>query len=274
MEVALLKVKLVAMTKPEIYDKNGIDSIAAKAASVCFGKRENYTMTSLENSLGSGHDSVVEHVSFMFYIEGVSRSLMAQLTRSRIATFHVESQRYVRYSKGFEYIVPESIKSNEMLSKKYYLLMEEIGMFYKRALGEGIPAEDARMVLPNACTTNIMMTMNARELKHFFNLRCCTRAQWEIRELANKMLAICKKKAPIIFSNAGAMCEEFGVCKEKKSCGKVNKIKGAKKSVEEYEKQISEFVTLCDNLSQENAYLIETIDKIRGVRKESGDNEQ
>lgn len=186
----------------------------------------------LKGALKSGHESVIEHATFTFSIEGVSRALTHQLVRHRLASFSQQSQRYVNMN-GFEYVIPDSIKNHEKtwdengktdVEKWYRNTMESLSEFYAMLIEAGIPEEDARYILPNACCTNIVVTMNARELRHFFRLRCCSRAQWEIRELANRMLELVKEVAPTIFADAGASCVATGRCPEgKKSCGKVKK---------------------------------------------------
>jgi thymidylate synthase (FAD) len=187
---------------------------------------------SLKSAMSSGHTAVLEHWSATFAISGVSRALTHQLVRHRMASFSQQSQRYVNMG-NFEYVIPESIRNHEItwdeegktdVARWYTNVMEGLSGFYATLIEAGIPEEDARYILPNACTTNIVVTMNARELRHFFRLRCCTRAQWEIRELANRMLELCKEVAPVIFENAGASCVQLGYCPEgKKSCGKVKK---------------------------------------------------
>ena len=102
----------------------------------------------------------------------------------------------------------------------YIELMEEISMLYAEMVKAGIPEEDARYILPNACKTNLIVTMTARELRHFFSLRCCERAQWEIKQLADMMLALVREVAPTLFENAGAQCKKLGYCPEKCGCGK------------------------------------------------------
>lgn len=168
-----------------------------------------------------GHESPLEHVSFTFGIEGVSRALLAQITRHRVgASFSVRSQRYCS-EESFEYVTPAKIKDNDQASIAYQNIMADIGKAYDKLIEAGIPKEDARMVLPNACKTRMIVTMNVRELWHFFNLRCCLRAQWEIRELANEMLKFCRKEAPLLFKHSGASCVRNGYCPEgKMSCGK------------------------------------------------------
>jgi thymidylate synthase (FAD) len=143
-----------------------------------------------------GHMSVIEHASFTFSIEDVSRALTHQLVRHRIASYTQQSQRYVPY---------DTLKTLERISEAYNKLLEM-----------GIPKEDARYILPNAAKTNIVVTMNARELRHFFNLRCCMRSQWELREVAVEMLRQVKQVAPSLFENAGPTCVEFGYCPEGK----------------------------------------------------------
>lgn len=177
----------------------------------------------------SGHESPLEHVKFTFAIEGVSRALTHQLVRHRIASYSQQSQRYVKES-NFDYIIPPSIESEPDLKKEFLYIMEEIQKSYNKIImlfkEKGIEGEkanqDARFVLPNAAETKIVVTMNAREILHFLKQRCCTRAQWEIKKLADKILEICKSKLPEVFDGAGAKCESLGYCPEgeKFSCGK------------------------------------------------------
>lgn len=171
-----------------------------------------------------GHFSTLEHVTFTFAIEGVSRVLTHQLVRHRIASYSQQSQRYVK-EHDFETIMPASIAKNPQAQEKFSALMTEIQNLYNELTEAGIPAEDARYVLPNATETKIVCTFNARSLLNFFSLRCCTRAQWEIRALANKMLAEVKKVAPVLFENAGPTCVSEGVCHEgAMSCGRLQAI--------------------------------------------------
>ncbi len=176
--------------------------------------------------LNMGHESVLEHASFTFGVEGVSRVLLAQLTRHRLASFSVQSQRYVSYEGGFGYILPPRIEAlGEDAVRRYHEQMAIIEEWYREwqtLLGEGEQSnEDARFVLPNACETRLLMTMNVRELRHFFSLRMCSRAQWEIRELATAMHLLCMEVAPALFSDAGPACLR-GACPEgDKSCGKL-----------------------------------------------------
>lgn len=195
-------------------------------------------MKSLKSAISSNHMAVLEHWSATFAVSGVSRALTHQLVRHRMASYAQQSQRYVKM-KDFDYIIPDSIKDNTDLLWKgsildglndstvaweYELLMDKIYRIYSRLIEVGIPEEDARYILPNACTTNIIVTMNARELRHFFSLRCCERAQWEIRELAKKMLKICKEVSPTIFEDAGPSCVRDGFCREQRSCGRAPKL--------------------------------------------------
>lgn len=165
---------------------------------------------------GYGHVSVIEHASFTFSIEGVSRALTHQLVRHRIASYTQQSLRYVIYDTLEKYVTPSSIGDNAEARKRFDETLSKISETYQKLLKLGIPKEDARFILPNAAKTNIIVTMNARELRHFFNLRCCARSQWEIREVATEMLRQVKKVAPALFENAGPSCVELGYCPEGK----------------------------------------------------------
>jgi len=165
---------------------------------------------------GYGHVSVIEHASFTFSIEGVSRAMTHQLVRHRIASFTQQSQRYVAYDTLEKYVTPQSVANNVEAQKIFDAAMEKISETYQKLLKLGISKEDARFILPNAAKTNIIVTMNARELRHFFNLRCCARAQWEIREAATEMLKQARKAAPALFENVGPSCVELGYCLEGK----------------------------------------------------------
>jgi thymidylate synthase (FAD) len=189
------------------------------------GKNEDF----VKKILSLGHLSTIEHVSFTFGIEGVSRSLLAQITRHRIASFSVKSQRYVAEKidgeEVFNYIVPPSIKKlGPEYEKEFERQMRQIQSWYNTWYELLDSAEDARFILPNAAETKMVLTMNARELYHFFQLRCCNRAQWEIRNLAWEMLDQVKKTAPTLFSMAGPGCV-FSRCPEgKMSCGKKEEV--------------------------------------------------
>ena len=217
MKVKLLKFtqdpeKVCAIAGRLCYSFSGIDEIS-----------EKFTKEKIKELLGkiisSGHHSVLEHASFTFGVEGVSRALLAQLTRHRIASFSVQSQRYVKFKNGVEFVTPGTIKKDKNLLKKYEEFLKNTEKLYKEYLDAGIPAEDARYILPNASSTKIIITMNARELRHFFALRCCSRAQWEIREMACRMLNLVKKEATILFSDAGPDCLRHGGCRESVPCG-------------------------------------------------------
>ncbi|MFH1105732.1 MAG: FAD-dependent thymidylate synthase [Candidatus Aenigmatarchaeota archaeon] len=187
----------------------------------------------LKSTVGKGHHSVIEHASFTFSVEGVSRACTHQLVRHRIASYSQQSQRYVKYDNPL-FIVPHTIEKNEDAKKIFDKSLENMIGDYKKLLEMGIPAEDARFLLPNATPTNIVITMNARELVHFFSLRCCYRAQWEIREMADAMLKEAKKAAPAIFENAGPSCVRLGYCPEKNSMSDHCKSVGVEKIKEEY----------------------------------------
>lgn len=180
-----------------------------------------------------GHLSTLEHVTFTFAIEGVSRVLTHQLVRHRIASYSQQSQRYVK-EHDFETILPASIASKPEAKANFDKLMTEIQAMYDEFIALDIPAEDARYILPNATETKIVCTFNARSLLNFFSLRCCTRAQWEIRALANEMLRQCQAVAPVIFENAGPTCVSEGVCHEgAMSCGRLQAILAAKTKAEQ-----------------------------------------
>lgn len=197
----------------------------------------------LERLMEFGHLSPIEHASFTFGIEGVSRSLLAQITRHRIASFSVKSQRYVSEASAakeegvFGYIIPPRIEAlGPGAVKEYESQMSQIQLWYDgwvEKLGNSGEStnEDARFVLPNAAETKMMVTMNARELLHFFNLRCCNRAQWEIRALASEMLRLVREAAPVMFRDAGPGCLK-GPCPEgKMSCGRIKEVREKYRSI-------------------------------------------
>ena len=195
------------------------EKVCATAAKLCYSAgmpiMEDITPDKarpfLEKILALGHLSVLEHANFTFAIEGISRACSHQLVRHRLASFSQQSQRYVE-SAAPNCRVPETVIKLGFL-EHYEKLMEQIWELYSIMLDSGVPAEDARFVLPNAAETKLIMTMNARELLHFFSLRCCTRAQWEIRAMANKMLHLAKLAAPALFQTAGPGCVT-GTCPE------------------------------------------------------------
>lgn len=183
----------------------------------------------IDQVIGSGHTSTVEHASFTFAVEGISRACSHQLVRHRIASYSQQSQRYVDLSKSeLGYITPPSIMENKEREKKYKEVMELLEEKYKELIEGGVKPEDARYILPNACQTKIVISMNARSLLNFFQERTCQRAQWEIRAMANKMLEEVKRVAPKIFENAGPTCKSQRICWEgNMSCGLWKTIKGA-----------------------------------------------
>ena len=212
-------VKLLAYTQ-------NADAICAAAGNSCYSERPSYEIVEDINSekvlsriVGMGHHSVIEHAVFTFSVEGVSRALTHQLVRHRVASYSQQSQRYVSMKEP-SYVTPHTVQDDPDALKVFEDTMAEIWAAYGKLESMGIPAEDARYLLPNGCTTNITITMNARELLHFFSLRCCNRAQWEIREMADKMLELCREVSPVIFRDAGPPCVR-GPCPEGKlSCGK------------------------------------------------------
>lgn len=246
-----LKVQLIAWTQnPE--------QVVAASAKLCYsaagamelmeGLDAAKTEKFVEMLGNIGHESPIEHASFSFAVEGISRSLLAQITRHRLASFSVQSQRYVKLS-DFTYVTPPEIAADpdalevfersvencvqayktlsEILEKRHYTEFLSQGLSEKaaRSKAEKKAIEDARFVLPNAAETKMVITMNARELLHFFRLRCCNRAQWEIRALAKEMLRQVYEKAPHIFAKAGPACC-FGACPEgKMSCGRSEEVR-------------------------------------------------
>lgn len=202
---------------------------------------EDASPDALRSALASGHESVIEHAVFTFSIEGISRACSHQLVRHRMASYSQQSQRYVKMSgkvndSQFDFVTPESIGDQVMgktldwrthesfdvtVRAEYECLMQNISNIYNRFIELGVPEEDARYLLPNACTTNLVMTMNARELRHFFKLRLCKRAQWEIRELAERMLECVKAVSDNLFYGVGPACKMDGKCPEMKPCRKV-----------------------------------------------------
>ena len=243
----MMTVRLIAHTpEPE--------KVVAAAAKLCYsdahitdlldGLTEEKTASFLTMLSDLGHASPIEHASFTFGIEGVSRTLLAQITRHRIASFSVQSQRYVRLD-DFRYVIPPEIEAIPEAKEAFIASMNEDAARYldlvkkleeghtARLMAEGMPEkqarakaskqanEDARFVLPNACETKMVVTMNARSLQNFFHLRCCRRAQWEIRALAEEMLRLVYPVAPHLFRTAGPACVS-GPCPEgRMCCGKI-----------------------------------------------------
>ena len=247
-----LKVKLLSHTpEPE--------KLVATAAKLCYsssdieslrdGLDEDKISGFIDMLTSIGHESVMEHVTFTFGIEGISRACSHQLVRHRIASYSQKSQRYVS-ENGFEFITPPSVAELPEAKSEYDRVIAEIMESYekiaalltdkhtKELIAEGLDEktarskatklanEDARFILPNACETKIVVTMNVRSLFNFFRHRCCNRAQWEIRAVANEMLRQCLEVAPNIFSHAGPSCVADGKCPEgKMTCGKINEVR-------------------------------------------------
>jgi thymidylate synthase (FAD) len=231
-----LKVLLISHTpEPEetiaaaarlCYRSGGIDTLKDDRLA---GQAKNF----LSKLMGMGHMSPVEHVSFTFAIEGISRACSHQLVRHRLASYSQQSQRYVSKTAGFQYVVPPSIGNDEEMEARFKAFMKETQKFYNYLVdrleanglkGESV-REDARFVLPNAAETKIMVTMNVRELLHFFRQRCCNRAQWEIRQMATEMLRLARNVAPVLFAHAGPGCVK-GPCPEGDySCGKMKEVR-------------------------------------------------
>lgn len=222
-----MKVTLLAYTpEPE--------KVVAAAARLCYspdgadalfdGLTEQKAKNFLHKLVEMGHFSPIEHVSFTFAVEGVSRTLSHQMVRHRIASYSQKSQRYVREDM-FDYIVPPSVVENEEAQRIFHTQMEKIRQAYQ-ALREIVHQEDARYVLPNACETKFVFTMNARSLHNFFALRCCNRAQWEIRLLAEAIYKEVKRVAPTLFGAAGPACVSNGACPEgEMTCGEIAAVK-------------------------------------------------
>ncbi len=209
------------------------EKVVAAAARLCYSsdpipelleRLDEEKVASFVRRLSSyGHFSPFEHVSFQFSIDGVSRALSHQLVRHRIASYSQRSQRYVK-EEGFEFVTPPSIRRNPEALERFEKVMNSLSEEYQALLGM-VPAEDARYILPNACTTSLMATFNARSLMNFFEHRTCTRAQWEIRALAEKMLELVREVAPNVFADAGPSCMTQGVCHEgAMSCGRIKTI--------------------------------------------------
>ena len=171
----------------------------------------------LATIMASGHFSTLEHASYTFAVDGVSRALTHQLVRHRLASYNQQSQRYVKFKNGISVVKPETVAASPETEAVFDEAVAACEAAYQKLLDVGIPAEDARYLLPNACESKIVITMNVRELLHFFSLRCCNRAQWEIRDLAHRMLELARPTAPFIFADAGAGCVR-GACPEGKMC--------------------------------------------------------
>lgn len=173
----------------------------------------------LKTIISSGHTSALEHASFTFAIGGVSRALTHQLVRHRLASYNQQSQRYVSYTEEPYFIVPPAVAADPAALARFNEANAAAFAAYRELMAAGIAAEDARYLLPNAMETKIVVTMNVRELLHFFELRCCKRAQWEIRELGLAMLDIVEPFAPYVFMDAGASCRRSACREGAMTCG-------------------------------------------------------
>jgi thymidylate synthase (FAD) len=212
-----LKVTLIAHTPDP-------ERVAAAAARQCYSKfsaakafkefKEEDIRKQLRMVIDKGHLSVLEHASFTFVLEGVSRSCTHQLVRHRIASYSQQSQRYVKL-EGIEFVLPSSIKSNTKAWEVFRKALDGCRDCYSDLIRKGIPTEDARYILPQATASKIVVTMNARELRTFFELRCCLHAQWEIRMAAQEMLMLVRGVAPTMFEDCGAPCISRKTCPEK-----------------------------------------------------------
>ena len=223
MKVALLQYtpepeRTVALAARLCYSPADIDELQIKNSSADI---RNF----LEKIMSLGHQSVLEHASFTFGIEGISRVTTHQLVRHRIASFSQQSQRYVSHTERFAAVVPPAIAERPDLLARFEAQLTAVHKAYADMVEAGIPAEDARYILPSAAETKIIVTMNARELLHFFGLRCCERAQWEIRAMAVEMLKLAKTVAPVIFRDAGPGCLD-GPCPEgAMTCGRIKEVR-------------------------------------------------
>jgi len=228
-----LKVKLLRYTADAelLCGTAALTSTKSGSPSEIFKKMDSETAKRIiKRVTGYDHVSVIEHASFTFSIEGVSRAMTHQLVRHRIASYTQQSQRYVTYDTLENYVTPPNISDNAEAKKIFDETLEKISKTYQKLLKMGVPKEDARFILPNAAKTNIIVTMNARELHHFFNLRCCARSQWEIREVATEMLKQVRKAVPALFEKAGPSCVKLGYCPE-------GKMKPSECNVEEIKKR-------------------------------------
>ena len=204
------------------------DELVAAAARICYRditaadllRREEESLSEelLDHIWRSGHHSPFEHAVFTFAVDGLSRVASHQLVRHRMASFSQQSQRYVRMAAP-DVVIPPSVAAHPEAAAIFDRQARAAHEAYGELLSLGIPAEDARFILPHGWGTRLVLTMNARELHHFFRLRLCRKAQWEIREMARLMLAECRAVAPVIFRRAGPSCL-FGPCTEARPCGR------------------------------------------------------
>lgn len=193
----------------------GAELVCEAAAAMCVGEEMVLSLKHLKAALNAGHASVLEHAGFTFRITGISRVTLAQLTRHRMASYSVLSQRYCAVKQGAFVSPGDGYGGFAKDAVQNYCFLMDFGKESR---------ENARYILPEGTQTSLILTMNARELRHFFALRCCSRAQWEIRQLANSMLGLCWNVAPVLFENAGPSCVQRGYCPEARSCGKAPKL--------------------------------------------------
>ena len=216
------EVQLVAQTPAP-------ERVVASAAKLCYspsrasdiflGPGDESVVFFLKKLRSIGHLSPFEHASFTFAVDGLSRVASHQLVRHRLASFSQQSQRYVKMTSEAA-VTPPSVSALPEAKDIFERQLSSAMDAYGRLIALGIPKEDARFILPHGAETSLMLTMNARELHHFFSLRLCRRAQWEIRDLARKILALAHKAAPALFEPSGPSCLTQGRCVEAQSCGR------------------------------------------------------
>lgn len=191
----------------------------SRAADLFAGLDAERTRSFISRLSSAGHLSPFEHASFTFAVDGLSRVASHQLVRHRLASYSQQSQRYVTMREP-RAVMPPSIASNDAARAEFERARDESFAAYERMIAAGVPKEDARSILPHGWETSLVLTMNARELHHFFALRLCRRAQWEIRALASRMLALVHEAAPELFEGAGPACVSRGGCREEHPCGR------------------------------------------------------
>lgn len=241
--------RLVATAAKNCYSSLDLSDLILKFYNLSESDKENMTYEEFVKSVDTntskfirmllevGHLSPFEHPCFTFGYSGVSRSMLAQVTRHRICSFSVRSQRYVKHNH-FDYYIPDSIRNSKYF-KRYKRFMAIAQRFYNM-MENNIPNDDRRYILPEACHTQIIHTCNARELLHIFSVRCCNLASKEIRDIADKMLYLVKDVAPVMFENAGPKCLRNGRCNEgKRSCGKFLEVKEKYNDLDNYYNELT-----------------------------------
>ena len=224
--------KVYLLNIAENLHNNGNEKIADVSAALCIDRYDEAWQNgkdhiNLTAAVNSGHLSVIEHLPLTFYIKDVSRACTHQLVRHRIASYSQLSQRYAKVDTGEDwFVIPECIRKDEEYSVEYVDLMERIAELYNEMCQDGIPEEDARMILPNACFTSIVMSMNARAFIEACTKRVCNKAQWEIRELFKRMRECIKDAYPTVYRLSGPECSKRFGCKESKPCGKTEYCSG------------------------------------------------